>query len=134
MIWIIWLLFIIISAIIDSRKYKEWLIDTSKEPTINHKKNINIRLIIAIIFYLIFAENLLDWKVILFYMIGTFFSFWLIFDILLNKLNNKPIDYEGTEAVSDKKIDKKIPFIVQFWFKFLFGFMGIYMYYNTDLL
>jgi len=106
---------------------------------IKHNQNVVICLAGAVVFYTIAnAWDLLhlhfDWLKILFYAIGCLFSYWLTFDLLFNLFAELPIFHTGTEAWLDK-IQSKIP-IPQMWlfFKFLFAFMGIYMYYNVDLL
>lgn len=125
MIWIIWLLFILIDAFLNN-----WLIVHKMK--IMHGLNATYRFIVAVLLALSFGLISPDYKQLIMFMLGGFFSFWLIFNPVLNKLRGLPFDYLGKTAILDKlEATAQTPIFI--W-KIMLAIAFIYGYYNTNLL
>lgn len=118
MIWIIFLAFIIGDAF-----FNHW---HENKDGIIHWVNASYRL--AFGEFLVIAFGLHGWKIV-FLTSGCFFSFWLIFNPLLNRLDGRAFWYLGKTAVLDRMESKysKIPWP---FFKFVFAFLSIIAYYK----
>lgn len=125
MIWSLWSIYILISAILDSDRYKA-------KKKILHWYNVLERSAVAFLLYFLLGQGE-DWTIITFYFFGCFFSYWLTFNILFNLLIGQPWWYIGTTSWLDK-LEAKIPTPFMLWMKALCSAAAIYTYYHTDLL
>lgn len=133
MIWIIWLLIVIADGLFNYFEIQKGL-------NIYHGLNGLYRFFAWLILGMCFGVFSLskhfrqwDWLVILMYALGAFFSFWLLFNLLLNILRGKPLDYLGKAAILDR-IESNVPFIAAVFWKAVLASGFIYAFYNTQLL
>jgi len=125
MIWSLWATYILISAIIDSDRYKA-------HKKILHWYNTVERTVVAVLLYFLLGQGE-NWTIITFYFLGCFFSYWLAFNILFNLMIGKEWTYVGSTSKLDI-LESKVPIIFMLWMKALCAFAAIYTYYHTDLL
>src|ERR1700750_1982802 len=100
MIWSLWSTYILISAILDSDRYKA-------KKRILRWWNVCERTATAFLLYFLLGEGA-DWTVITFYFFGCFFSYWLVFNILFNLMTDQPWWYVGSTSWLDK-LEAKVP-------------------------
>lgn len=126
MIWILWLVFIIEEVI---RNY--YLIKHEKE--IDHIGEGLGRIIVAT--FLLLAAFPINGNLIhvLCWYLGAFFSFWLLFNIGLNALRNKPFGYVGKGALLDRVEALSPSVIMNVFIKAIMAITFIYAFYNTHL-
>lgn len=121
MIWIIWIVFILADAWFnDYRIERKW--------KINHWVNVAYRSVIGFAF-LFFIPTILQ---TLIFVLGGFFSFWLLFNLFLNYLRGLPLDYLGKDSLLDRFEAGAPTFIM--WTKLVCSAAFIYAYYHTELL
>lgn len=97
---------------------------------INHFLNAAYR----IIFYglLVYLYRMPSLQALMF-LLGAFFLAWILFNLALNLLQEKPLDYLGATSLLDR-LERKLPWIVFFVWKVIAASGFIYGYYNTQLL
>lgn len=134
MIWIIWLLFIVADA------YWNFEEMAKLHLKIRHGLESVYRAVFAI--GLAFAFDLqhafpssrhLTHLVWLMYALGTFFSFWLIFNLLINFFFHQPAGQVGKTSILDKLESKGMPIASIFW-KTVLAWGFIYGFYNVEQL
>lgn len=122
MIWVLTLAFIILDA-----KYNAVLINKGYQ--INHYWNGTYRTVFYGLLALLFRPSLTQ---DLFFIIGAFFSHWLIFNIALNLFRKLAWDYLGKGSILDRLESNAQLFVI--WCKLTLAITGVYTYYHTDLL
>lgn len=117
MIWIIWLLIIVGDA-----WFNHW---RESKGGINHYVNGSYRFAIAVILLWIFGIH--GWQRF-FFITGGFFSFWLFFNLALNKLDGRKLFGLGTTSVLDRP-ETRYPNIAWPFWKFVLAFISVVAYY-----
>lgn len=123
MIWFAWLIVIAMNALIDHYRMAHNI-------KINHIINSIVRLVVFMLLIYVFKVHGVP---VICFAIGGFFSFWLLFNILLNYLNHLPIDYLGQTSALDV-LESHVPFIFSVWCKAVIAFGFIYAYFYPYLL
>lgn len=124
MLWIIWLVFICEESY---RNYR--LID--RGVTIKHWTEGLIR--IAVATAIILLVNPPTWTHVVCWYLGAFFSFWLLFNILLNWFRGKPFGYVGKGSWLDRLENLSPSVIMPVFAKAVLAAGFIYGYYQTNL-
>lgn len=124
MIWILWIVFIVLDSLLHS-----YLIKNKYD--INHYIAASYRIVIAVTLYMFTGIN--NFKHFNIYLFGAFFSFWLLFNILLNYWRQLPIEYLGKASWLDR-LESKVPFIASAFWKLVLAIGLIYGYYNAELI
>lgn len=123
MIWILVVIFVIGDAYWNHLRIE-------KGNKINHFWNAAYR----IVFYgLLVYLYRMPYLQILMFLLGAFFLAWILFNLVLNFLQEKPFDYLGTASLLDR-LERKLPWIVFFVWKVIAASGFIYGYFNTQLL
>jgi len=97
---------------------------------INHYLNGAYRMIFYAGLIYVYHMNFLQ---ALMFGLGSFFLAWLLFNLALNFLQHKPLDYLGKDALLDK-FEAKLPWIVWFVWKVIAASGFIYAYFHSELL
>lgn len=86
------------------------------------------------VFYggLIWAYHLNTLQALMFGL-GVFFGSWLLFNLFLNYLQHKPVDYLSTGSILDR-FEAKLPWIVWVIWKVIAASGFIYGFYHMELL
>lgn len=124
MIWLFWLLFVMADAHFNH-------MEEIKRLKIHHGINGLYRIAVGGLFVWVFH---LTGLVLLMFSLGGFFSFWLLFNLMLNWLNAEPLDYLGSGSILDRFEAASFPFEVWLVWKIILSAGFIYAYYHTDLL
>lgn len=122
MIWIIWLAFIVVDALLN-----HWWIKSNIK--VRHGINGLYRLAIASTIAVSFHLRGLE---LLMFGLGGFFSFWLLFNFLLNRMNGWAWDYLGSTAILDR-LESTAP-IFWVWVKLVCVAGFVYGFYHIELL
>lgn len=123
MIWVLTLVFIVLDA-----KYNAALINKGYQ--INHYWNGTYRAVFYGLLVLLFRPSLTQ---DLFFIIGAFFSHWLIFNITLNLFRKLAWNYLGKDSSVLDRLESNAQLFV-LWCKLALAITGIYIYYHTNLL
>lgn len=123
MIFIIVIFFILVDI-----KFNDWRIDRGNK--INHYWNGVYR--IAFYSFLVWEFNM-NFLQALMFLLGAGFLHWILFNIGLNFLRHKPLDYLGKDSILDR-LEAKVPWIVALIWKIIAASGFIYGYFNTQLL
>jgi len=122
MIWIWWLVFIVVDAIVNLG-----LLRINK---VNHSINTLYRLGVWGVIWL--AYHPIGYLRLLFWGTGAFFTFWLFFNPILNYMIPKPLDFLGKTAWLDRfEAQAQTPII---FFKIVLAIASIVAFYHTDWL
>jgi len=118
MIFIIWFIIIVLDSLAHSIIIKKGI-------NINHIIAGSYRIVIAILLFWWLGVH--DLRHFSYYLFGAFFSFWLLFNLLLNKWRGLNFDYLGKGSLLDR-IEGVLPFPYIAIFKAILsiGLIGIY--------
>lgn len=97
---------------------------------INHVFNAAYRVAFYVILIFLYHMPILQAVV---FLLGSFFLAWLLFNIALNYLRHRPLDYLGKDSLLDR-FEAKLPWIVWLIWKVIAASGFIYAYYFTSLL
>lgn len=123
MIWFLTIVFVIFDAYFNRLRI-------SNGNKINHVWNTIYR----IVFYgLLVYLYRMPYLQILMFLLGAFFLAWILFNLVLNFLQEKSLDYLGTASLLDR-LERKLPWIVWLVWKVIAASGFIYGYYHTELL
>jgi hypothetical protein len=126
MIWIIWQLFIITDVYWNAVKIKKGL-------HIFHGFESLYRGIAFIAIYFVFKVDHLNMIQNVSFVLGCFFSGWLIFNIALNGFRGEPITYLGEASILDR-VEALVPIrMAAIFFKFVLAVGAISAFYYGTL-
>jgi len=123
MIWILVVIFVLADAYLNYLRIEHG-------NKINHYINGAYR--VAFYGLLVYLYHMTILQAVMF-LLGSFFLAWILFNLALNFLRHKPLDYLGDGSLLDR-LEKKLPFVVWLVWKVIAASGFIYGYFNTQLL